>query len=667
MRAPRLFLVAAIGTVLSQAPSALHAASIQSLGDFTEGYWSRAFAVSADGQVVSGISYLMDGSRRAFRWTPTGGLTDLGSVGNAWDNGATAMSRDGQVVAGFSGSEGFRWTESGGLQTLGHIGSNLLNTPLGANGDGSVLVGYDATVPFVWTSSSGLAALPVLPNLSTGIAGAITPDAGFIAGNLGRHLVRWTGTTPASLADFSSDLAVNASTISSEGTVIGGRLFKAGANTTEALLWIEGVGPTFLPDLAEGDANAAVLGVTADGLTRVGFGSDQRFWTRATVWSGSGLQSLEQVLAAQGVDLSYWFSLDEAFAVSPDGRFIVGSGTVAATFFQEAFIAEINPIAPPPQTPFGNTIRSRPGRIQAEDYDVGGPLVAWFDTTAGNSGGQYRSDSVDLFSNSDTQSPGTTLRLSAREWTEYSVNVTATGNQVLRFRIASSVTGGSLNVFSAPTSAAAPVLVATLTVPNTGSTATYRVIESNVSLAPGQQVLRIASTSTDVQINWFELVTRGVAREVWTGVNGNKVSQIPVTRTPSFTDQLSTPETPVNWADRYGTRLRAYITAPTTGTYRFWIASDDSSSLLLSTTTEPANRTTIASVNGLTQFRQWNRYSSQRSVGINLVAGQIYYLEALQKESTGSDHLSVGWSRPGQSISAPSEIIPTSVLSPFTP
>lgn len=667
MRVPSSVLLTALVASVSHHPIALQAASIQSLGDFAEGYWSRAFAVSADGQVVSGISYLMDGSRRAFRWTATSGLTDLGSVGGASDNGATAMSRDGSVVAGFSGSEGFRWTESGGLQTLGHLGSNLLNTPLGANGDGSVLVGYDATVPFVWRSSTGLAPLPLLPNLSTGIAGAITPDALFIGGNLGRHLVRWTGTTPVSLADFSTDLAVNASTISSEGTVIGGRLFKAGANATEALLWVEGVGTTFLPDLAGGDANAAVLGVTADGLTRVGFGSDQRFWTRATVWSDAGLQSLEQVLAAQGIDLSYWYSLDEAFAVSPDGRFIVGSGTVAATFYQEAFIAEITPLATPIQTPFGGTFRSLPGRIQAEDYDVGGPLVPWFDTTPGNSGGQYRSDSVDLFSNSDTQSPGTTLRLSAREWTEYSVNVTATGNQVLRFRIASSVTGGSLNVFSAPTAAAAPVLVATVTVPNTGSTANYRVIESNVSLAPGQQVLRVSSTSTDVQINWFELVTRGVAREVWTGVNGNKVSQIPVTRAPSFTNQLPTPETPVNWADRYGTRLRAYITAPTTGTYRFWIASDDSSSLLLSTTTEPANRKTIASVNGLTLVRQWNKYSSQRSVGINLVAGQIYYLEALQKESTGSDHLSVGWSRPGQSISAPSEIIPTSVLSPFTP
>ena len=642
MRVQRSVLVSAlVAAALTHLPNHLHGASIQSLGDFTEGYWSRAFAVSADGQVVSGISYLLDGSRRAFRWTSTGGLSDLGAIADAFDNGATALSQDGRVAAGFSGSEGFRWTESGGLQNLGHIGANLLNTPLGANHDGSVLVGYDATVPFIWRATAGLSALPLLPNLSTGIAGAVTPDARFIAGNQSRHLVRWNGTTPVSLGNFSTDLAVNASAISSEGTVIGGRLFRAGANATEALLWVEGVGTTFLPDLAGGDANAAVLGITADGLTRVGFGSDQSFFTRATVWSASGLQSLEQVLTAQGVDLSYWFSLDEAFAVSPDGRFIVGSGTVAETFFQEAFIAEITPLAPPAQTPFGGTIRSLPGRIQAEDYDVGGQLVSWFDTTPGNSGGRYRTDSVDLFSNTETQG-GTTLRLSAREWTEYSVNVTATGNQVLRFRVASSVAGGSIRVFSAPTPSAAPTLVATLAVPNTGSTTTFRVIESNLTLAAGQQILRICSTSTDAQINWFELVTRGVAREVWTGVSGNKVSQIPVTRVPSLTNQLPTPETPVNWGDRYGTRLRAYITAPTTGTYRFWVASDDSSSLLLSTDSNPANRRTIASVSGATQVRQWNRFTSQRSIGINLVAGQIYYLEALQKESTGADHLSVG-------------------------
>ena len=41
-------------------------------------------------------------------------------------------------------------------------------------------------------------------------------------------------------------------------------------------------------------------------------------------------------------------------------------------------------------------------------------------------------------------------------------------------------------------------------------------------------------------------------------------------------------------------------------------------------------------------------------------------MEALQKEGDGGDNLAVGWAKPGESTSAPSEVIPGSVLSPFS-
>ena len=39
---------------------------------------------------------------------------------------------------------------------------------------------------------------------------------------------------------------------------------------------------------------------------------------------------------------------------------------------------------------------SVPGRIQAEDYNLGGEGVAYHDTTPGNTGGAYRQDDVDI-------------------------------------------------------------------------------------------------------------------------------------------------------------------------------------------------------------------------------------------------------------------------------
>src|SRR4030095_15373263 len=52
---------------------------------------------------------------------------------------------------------------------------------------------------------------------------------------------------------------------------------------------------------------------------------------------------------------------------------------------------------------------------------------------------------------------------------------------------------------------------------------------------------------------------------------------------------------------------------------------------------------------------------------ISLTAGQLYYVEALMKESTGNDNLSIGWAKPGQSTTAPSEVIPGSVLRTHLP
>ena len=76
----------------------------------------------------------------------------------------------------------------------------------------------------------------------------------------------------------------------------------------------------------------------------------------------------------------------------------------------------------------------------------------------------------------------------------------------------------------------------------------------------------------------------------------------------------------------------------------------------------------IASVPDWTNSREWNKYPTQKSAGppITLTAGQRYYVEALQKEGGGGDNLAVGWAKPGESTSAPSEVIPGSVLSPFS-
>ena len=158
-----------------------------------------------------------------------------------------------------------------------------------------------------------------------------------------------------------------------------------------------------------------------------------------------------------------------------------------------------------------------------------------------------------------------------------------------------------------------------------------------------------------------------ISREVWTGIGGGTtVANIPEGAAPNLTDTRPTFEAPTDWADNYGTRMRGYITAPVTGSYTFWIASDDNGELWLSLNDNPANKVRIGWVSEWTGARQWDKFSSQKSAAITLTAGQRYYVEALQKEGAVGDNLAVGWAKPGESTAAPSEVIPGSVLSPFS-
>lgn len=142
-----------------------------------------------------------------------------------------------------------------------------------------------------------------------------------------------------------------------------------------------------------------------------------------------------------------------------------------------------------------------------------------------------------------------------------------------------------------------------------------------------------------------------ILREVFAGIGGSSLSDL--TNNPAYPNSPTSTslitdffETPVDSMDDYGQRLRATFVAPVTGNYTFWIASDDASTLFLSTDATPANSRPIASVTSWTPSRSWGSFPEQQSAPIRLVAGNSYYIEALQKEGGGGDNLAVRWLRP---------------------
>jgi len=182
----------------------------QDLGDLGRGgnQLPSDISVSADGSVIVGVIVggISDTNGkfgwRAFRWTQSGGMQDLGIMGGAWVKGVSA---DGSVIVGnFRDAKNyerhaFRWTQSGGTQDLGTMGGGAENVT-GVSADGSVIVGfflapYGVLHVYRWTESGGAQDLGALSGQAA-LPHRVSADGSVIVGmyrdNGVAHAFRWT-------------------------------------------------------------------------------------------------------------------------------------------------------------------------------------------------------------------------------------------------------------------------------------------------------------------------------------------------------------------------------------------------------------------------------------------------------------------------------------------
>jgi hypothetical protein len=162
-------------------------------------------------------------------------------------------------------------------------------------------------------------------------------------------------------------------------------------------------------------------------------------------------------------------------------------------------------VSTPASTPYGGTPVSLPGTIEAEQFDSGGEGVAYHDTSAGNSGGAFRSNDVDI----EAASGGgyDVGWISAGEWLQYTVNVSAAGSYSLAFRVACLGAGGTLHVEANGVNITGPV-----TVPDTGWWQTWQTVTRTVTLASGVQTLRVVMDAAGVNavgnLDWIAVTAR---------------------------------------------------------------------------------------------------------------------------------------------------------------
>lgn len=162
------------------------------------------------------------------------------------------------------------------------------------------------------------------------------------------------------------------------------------------------------------------------------------------------------------------------------------------------------------QSSFLDKNAALPGRIEAEDYDTGGPGVSFFDTTEDNIGTEYRTDTVDIFYDDDEGGSYGLGWLADGEWVEYSVDVKS-GYYDVELRVASgSDEAGNLELIldSVP--------LVNVDVLNTGGWHNWTTVRlKDVYLTGGDnKVLRLNVVGGFFNINWINVVGVPLAERI---------------------------------------------------------------------------------------------------------------------------------------------------------
>ena len=90
-----------------------------------------------------------------------------------------------------------------------------------------------------------------------------------------------------------------------------------------------------------------------------------------------------------------------------------------------------------------------PGKIEAENYDLGGNRVSFYDKSSANEGGFYRKDAVDIVAlDSADLSKGYAIgHTNEGEWLEYTVNVAKTATYAVELLMATASEKAGVQLF----------------------------------------------------------------------------------------------------------------------------------------------------------------------------------------------------------------------------
>ena len=189
----------------------------------------------------------------------------------------------------------------------------------------------------------------------------------------------------------------------------------------------------------------------------------------------AGIDDLFFVVKQGGFDFDYWYMESEKNAV--------------------------------PQTPYKEVAATVPGKVEAENYDVGGHNKAFYDKDRENQGKAYREDEVDIVDISDSKCGAEACKGYAigytqdDEWVEYTINVAADAKYDITANIATAYETSGMQLFIDDKEITEAITFDKIDTVWT----TYKVVDvGSVELKKGEHVLKLLITGGYLNVDWLQ-------------------------------------------------------------------------------------------------------------------------------------------------------------------
>jgi CSLREA domain-containing protein len=212
------------------------------------------------------------------------------------------------------------------------------------------------------------------------------------------------------------------------------------------------------------------------------------------------------------------FIADGGAGAPGEGKTFVGSGTAGSNGSFTVNVTGVSsgneitatatdgsgntsPFAANVQVGGGSQAINLPGHFESEDYNPGGEGTGYHDTTAGNTGGAYRQDDVDIQATQDSSGTYNVGWIAAGEWLAYTVNVNSAGSYTFALRVASPNNGTSLHIELDGSN-----ISGSIAVPNTGGWQTWQTVTTSaINLPAGTHVLLIVANTSGFNLNYVDV------------------------------------------------------------------------------------------------------------------------------------------------------------------